>query len=104
MSELNRSPKKRFDPTTNFDCSLSVQHLSAALKQVCNDSMVFTTEMKQPTKVASEDNETIYTLDNFLLISTTPDKFFRHMESFPSHVKSIELQNRGQSSSFYGLL
>ena len=37
--------------------------MSAALKQVCDDSMVFTTEMKQPTKVASEDNETIYTLE-----------------------------------------
>ena len=73
-SELNCSPKKKFDPTINFDCSLSVQDVSAALKQVCDDSMVFTTEMKQPTKVASEDNETIYTLDDFLLVYLLPSQ------------------------------
>ena len=98
-SELNCSPKKRFDPTINFDCSLSVQDVSAALKQVCDDSLVFTTEMKQPTEVSMEDSEKFCTLDDFLLVSTTADEFFLHMEYFPSHVKDIEFQTRVQSSN-----
>ena len=52
-SELNCSPKKRFDPTITVDSSLSVQDVSAALTQVCDDSLVFTTEMKQPTVIFS---------------------------------------------------
>ena len=98
-SELNCSPKKRFDPTIIFDCSLSVQDVSAALKQVCDDSLIFTTEMKQPTEVSMEDSEKLCTLDDFLLVSTTADEFFLHMEYFPSRVKDIEFQTRGQSSN-----
>ena len=70
-SELKCSPKKRFDPTINFDCSLSVEDVSAALKQVCDESLVFTTEMKQPTEVSMEDSEKLCTLDDFFLVSTT---------------------------------
>lgn len=61
--------------------------------------MVFTTERKQLAKVIREDNEKICTIDDFLLISTTPDKFFLHQKYFPSHVKDIELQTRGQSNN-----
>ena len=45
--------QEKFDPTINYDGSLSVQDVSAALKQVCDDSLVFTTEMKQPTVIFS---------------------------------------------------
>ena len=96
--ELNSSPKKRYDPTVNLDCSLSLQDLSEALKKVCDNSIIFTTEVKQ-TKVTSEEKEKILTLDDFLHISKTPEEFLMHMEYFPSHVDEIERQTQGQSNN-----
>ena len=98
-AELNCSPKKRYDPTINIDNSLSLQDISSAMKQVCDDSMVFTTEVKLATKAVTEDSEKICTLDNFLQMSATADEFYLHMEYFPSRVKDIEIKTRGQSNN-----
>ena len=46
-----------------------------------------------------EDNEELRALDDSLLVSTTADELFLHMEYFPSHMKDIELQTKGQSSN-----
>eukprot|EP00794_Sanderia_malayensis_P001194 gene1194-biopygen418 len=35
-AELNCSPKKRYDPTINMECSLSLQEVTAAIKGVCD--------------------------------------------------------------------
>ncbi len=69
------------------------------MKQVCDDSMVFTTEVKLATKAVTEDSEKICTLDDFLQMSATADEFYLHMEYFPSRVKDIEIKTRGQSNN-----
>ena len=97
--ELNCSPKKRYDPTITLECTLSLQEDRAAIKEVCDNSMIFTTELKQQPIPVNEEHEQICTLDDFLLISSKPDEFFLHMEYFPSHVAEIEKKTRGQSNN-----
>ena len=60
-TELNFSPKKWFDPALNMDCSLSLQDVSEALRKVCHNSIIFTTEVLKQTKVASEEKENLHT-------------------------------------------
>ena len=97
--ELNCSPKKQYDPTIDIDNSLSLHDVSETLRKVCDDSIIFTTEIKKQTKTAHEREEKIYTLEDFLHISKTTEEFLMHMEYFPSHVEEIEKQTLGQSNN-----
>ena len=59
--ELNCSPKKQYDPTIHIDNLLSLHDVTETLRKVCDDSIIFTTEVKKQTKAAQEREEKICT-------------------------------------------
>ena len=100
-SELNCSPKKRFNPCRK-DTSLNLADICSAFHSAGlgkDDSMIFMAEESQreinPAEASSVSDE-ICTLDDFLLISSSSEEYFMQMEYFPSNKSIIEANTRGQ--------
>ena len=107
--ELNSSPKKMYNPTMNFDKSLTLTDICTALKSVCkaDESIIFAAEFKDKPLCEAEagSNVSILTFEKVLLEASIPEEFFSKMDYFAQHVNEIEEATRGQSdNSFWFML
>ena len=100
QSELNCSPKKRFDPTANISEKLSFMKVSTAIRNVCteDESIIFTAEPKACTVEVPKARE-LHTIDEFLCASETQDEFCLKLEYFPANLADIEEETRGQAAN-----
>ncbi len=102
-SELNSSPKKRFDALGEEESNLTLDDIASALTTVCDrsQSMVFSAvnRVGQNATAQAIIEEELYTFDKFLMESESSEEFLMKMEYFPSNRTKIEIETRGQSDN-----
>ena len=103
--ELNLSPKKMYNPTMNFEKSLTLTDICTALKSVCkaDESINFAAEFKDKPLCEAEvcSDAGILTFQKVLLDASIPEEFVAKMDYFAQHVSEIEEATRGQSDNSF---
>ena len=101
-TKLNSSPKKKFDPISESDYSLSLDETANALRNVCkeSDSIIFCAMPKAPTQVSEDESIDVESLNDLIILSNSVDEFMERLKAMSKEtIIEVEEMTRGQSEN-----